>query len=201
MTSTLALVSFATVYFGQLSTLYVLRLQSAIVKSNATTVKETVKDANVTARLEEYMIAWRMFKANPWLGQGLGVKHTMLMDNGYSDANGPVILEKRVAYIHNWLLYSLMVGGILGTICTVAILFGPALVVMHRGFSVDQRIMVISTIALLGSYSLFFVVFRLLTFNVLLATIWAFVGQGYISAILKGFNLPNESNPPRPLAA
>jgi predicted membrane protein len=81
-----------------------------------------------------------------------------------------------VAYIHNWPLYILMVGGLLGIITYALILLGPILfrVTSVRVESTHWTILrsVVMTMAI---YGLFFAVFRLITFNLLLATAWGII--------------------------
>lgn len=130
-----------------------------------------IKDENVTARLEEYKIAWRMFMESPWLGQGFGVMHPMRFSAGFG-----YIVEQQVAYIHNWLLYMLMVGGVAGASLYVWLLAGPALCAL-RTTTIPSEVCywLLVTLASMVSYALYFAVFRLIGFNLLLAFAWGIV--------------------------
>jgi hypothetical protein len=128
-------------------------------------------DFNVSSRVVEYGIAWDMFKSHPVLGNGLGVKHEMRWETSNGES-----FTQWVAYIHNWPLYILMVGGLLGIITYALILLGPILfrVTSVRVESTHWTILrsVVMTMAI---YGLFFAVFRLITFNLLLATAWGII--------------------------
>lgn len=136
-----------------------------------------IMDANVTSRLEEYMIAFNMFLESPILGQGLGVKHDIAFATGHGD-----VINARVGYVHNWVFYFLMVGGSVGLFTYMLILFWPGFIVWRKwDFLRRERVLLISTTVLLASYALFFAVFRLLPFNMVLGGIWgvAFGVQHY----------------------
>jgi hypothetical protein len=128
-------------------------------------------DFNVTLRFEEYRIAWKMFLAHPLLGNGLGVKHPMR----WIDSAGNSI-PQFVAYIHNWPLYILMVSGVTGLLFYLLVLFGPAL---SNIYSIGEEPMhwslIRAMILTMSIYGLFFAVFRLITFNLLLAAAWGVV--------------------------
>jgi len=130
----------------------------------------TVKDDNLTARLEEYKIAWDMFLEAPILGKGLGIKHEMNFSAGFGE-----ILKQKVAYVHNWVFYFLMVSGVAGFVYYSIILGGPALIALFSSdASVFFRMTILGTVGFMAIYGLFFAVFRLIPFNLLLATILAY---------------------------
>ncbi|KAB0480397.1 O-antigen ligase like membrane protein [Pseudomonas reinekei] len=128
-------------------------------------------DFNVTSRVVEYGIAWDMFKSHPILGNGLGVKHEMRWETSSGES-----FTQRVAYIHNWPLYTLMVGGLLGIITYALVLLGP---IFSRVTSIrieSAHWTILRTVVLtMVIYGLFFAVFRLITFNLLLATAWGLI--------------------------
>ncbi|MCW8276810.1 O-antigen ligase family protein [Pseudomonas sp. PCH199] len=128
-------------------------------------------DFNVSSRVVEYGIAWDMFKSHPVLGNGLGVKHEMRWETSNGES-----FTQWVAYIHNWPLYTLMVGGLLGIITYALVLLGPILfrVTSLRIESVHWTI-IRSVVLTMAIYGLFFAVFRLITFNLLLATAWGII--------------------------
>lgn len=121
-------------------------------------------DANVTTRIEEYRIAWDMFLSHPLLGNGLGAKHAI----DFVGAKGE-ILHQSVAYVHNWPLYALMAGGVVGLAVYAFILFGPIWRVRNDA---SLRLVVVCAVATMAIYGLFFCVFRLLTFNLILGVFW-----------------------------
>jgi hypothetical protein len=133
--------------------------------------EEAIKDANVTSRLEEYRLAWDMFGASPLLGQGLGVRHDISFETGHGD-----VIVVRVGYVHNWVFYILMVGGLVGFAAYAAALFGPA-VAAFRSTAIEQewRDLIVATVLVLAVYGLFFAVFRLIPFNLLLGGLWGVV--------------------------
>lgn len=134
------------------------------------TPKESA-DFNVSSRVEEYKIAWDLFTSHPGLGNGLGTKHEMRWET----SNGTSFTQF-VAYIHNWPLYILMVGGVLGILTYSLILLGPILIRITSLKSESAHWTIIRTVVLtMAIYGLFFAVFRLITFNLLLATVWGVI--------------------------
>lgn len=134
------------------------------------TPKESA-DFNVSSRVEEYKIAWDLFISHPGLGNGLGTKHEMRWET----SNGTSFTQY-VAYIHNWPLYILMVGGVLGILTYSIILLGPILVRITSLKSESEHWTIIRTVVLtMAVYGLFFAVFRLITFNLLLAAVWGVI--------------------------
>ncbi|MEB0200103.1 O-antigen ligase family protein, partial [Pseudomonas sp. 5S4] len=128
-------------------------------------------DFNVSSRLDEYRIAWKMFLSHPFLGNGLGAKHEMRWETSEG-----VSFTQFVAYVHNWPLYILMVGGGVGLLIYGLVLLGPALFRLSSIRSESSHWTVIRvTILTMVVYGLFFAVFRLITFNLLLAAAWGTV--------------------------
>lgn len=130
-------------------------------------------DVNVLTRMEEYRIAFGIFQQQPLTGAGLGVRYDILAD-------GQVF--KQVGYVHNWVFYSLMTGGIGGALIYGSLLMLPALknavTVLRSRKSLepeeaDRRLMIFHAVwvglATMTLYGLFFAVFRLISFNLLLA--------------------------------
>jgi hypothetical protein len=128
-------------------------------------------DGNVSTRIEEYRIAWQMFLDNPLLGNGLGIKHEMRWETTEGKS-----LYQSVGYVHNWPLYILMVGGVAGLFAYFATLLGPVL----SGLSSlrtesNARTIVRMVLLTMAVYGLFFAVFRLVTFNLILAAAWGYI--------------------------
>lgn len=132
---------------------------------------KTTKDFNISARMDEYKIAWEMFVPHPIMGNGLGVKHEMRWETSDN-----VSEAKQVAYVHNWPFYMLMVGGLSGLLVYSALLFGP---VIFRLSSIRSEpihwTLIRMAILTMAIYGAFFAVFRLITFNLLLAVIWGII--------------------------
>lgn len=152
--------------------------QNTIVSENS------LADANITARLDEYKRAYEIFRDNPIIGAGFGVKHAMDFDAGFGN-----IIHKEVGYVHNWFFYILMCGGIFGLVLYSIIIFYPVLFFLKNLDSEIIRIF-LPLILFLILYASFFAVFRLLTFNTLLAVIWATIfyistGQNHGASKLK----------------
>jgi len=128
-------------------------------------------DFNVSSRVVEYGIAWDMFKSHPVAGNGLGIKHEMRWETSSGES-----FTQWVAYIHNWPLYTLMVGGLLGIITYALVLLGP-IVLRVTSLRVEPAHWTIlrSVVLTMAIYGLFFAVFRLITFNLLLATAWGLI--------------------------
>jgi len=146
------------------------------------TVASSASDFNVSSRIEEYQIAWKMFLAHPLLGNGLGVKHEMRWEG-----SDKVSFTQSVAYVHNWPLYILMVGGGLGFLVYFLVLSGPVVTGFPSIRSESIHWTIIRTIVLtMIIYASFFAVFRLITFNLLLAAAWG---------ILLSKNLPKMQKP------
>ncbi|MCP1518248.1 hypothetical protein J2Y74_002558 [Pseudomonas migulae] len=138
------------------------------IQPKASSDNKTTKDFNISARMNEYKIAWEMFVPRPIIGNGLGVKHEMRWETADN-----VSETKQVAYVHNWPFYMLMVGGLSGLLVYSALLFGPVIFKLSsiRSEPIHWTLirMAILTMAIYGA---FFAVFRLITFNLLLAVIW-----------------------------
>lgn len=130
-----------------------------------------VKDFNISSRMEEYKIAWDMFLSHPILGNGLGIKHQM----SWETTDG-VFLTKQVGYVHNWIFYMLMVGGLAGFIIYSLVLVSP---VLYKSASIKTEPMhwtlIRACILTMALYATFFAVFRLITFNLLIAVAWGIV--------------------------
>jgi len=125
-------------------------------------------DDNVTTRIEEYRIAWSMFLDHPLIGNGLGTRHPMAFVRSAGD-----IIHTSVGYIHNWPLYMLMVGGIVGFAAYAILLMGP--IFLRTGVERDammETVLLRIMPATLAVYGLFFAVARLISFNLLIATAW-----------------------------
>lgn len=128
-------------------------------------------DFNVMSRLEEYKIAWEMFLSHPVLGNGMGIKHGMRWETSEG-----VSFTEMVAYIHNWPLYMLMVGGLLGFLVYSLVIAGPVLYRLTSLRSESAHLTVVrAAVMTLAVYGLFFAVFRLISFNLLLAAAWGVV--------------------------
>jgi O-antigen ligase len=126
-------------------------------------------DENVTARLEEYKIAWGKFQSAPLFGNGLGTKHRIRYAVGFGKT-----IEAYVGYVHNWPLYMLMVSGMTGCVTYTIVLLGPLVISRLRKKHLSSYgVFVVVTVTLLAVYGLFFAVFRLVSFNLLLAVVWA----------------------------
>lgn len=123
--------------------------------------------SSVTTRLEEYRIAWDRFVEHPLLGNGLGAKHAIKF-------KGPEgFVEQHVAYIHNWPLYFLMATGMTGFLAYTWVLLAPAFMRPQEASRENLTFTVLrAAILTMAIYGLFFAVFRLITFNLLLAAIW-----------------------------
>jgi hypothetical protein len=141
-------------------------------------------DFNVSSRVVEYGIAWDMFKSNPVLGNGLGIKHEMRWETSSGES-----FTQWVAYIHNWPLYTLMVGGLLGIITYAMVLLGPILLrVTSLRVEPAHWTILRSVVLTMAIYGLFFAVFRLITFNLLLATAWGLILTQALSSAPKNQN-------------
>lgn len=129
---------------------------------------DDASDENLYARVAEYRVAWRKFLDAPLLGNGLGTSHVIRYPIGHGEFR-----EERVGYVHNWVLYFLMTGGVVGLLGYAFVLGGSGLKSMLSCGETTALGFVTGTIALLASYGLFFAVFRLISFNVLVAMCWA----------------------------
>jgi O-antigen ligase len=138
---------------------------------NITRSSNYLNDVNVTTRIEEYRIAWKMFLEHPIFGNGLGVKHEISFATSFGN-----VLTQKVGYIHNWPLYFLMVGGVVGFALYSYLLFIPLFknASRHDSHDVIYRTLFVGLLTL-SIYGLFFAVFRLITFNLLLAVAWGIV--------------------------
>lgn len=132
-------------------------------------------DANITARLEEYKIAWEMFTEAPVFGQGFGISHEMSFSTGFGE-----VLTQEVGYIHNWLMYILMTSGLVGLFVYSMFYYYPIRAVFKYEESFEVRLLIYSTLGFMLLYASFFAVFRLLPFNILLGAIIAYaIHLGY----------------------
>ena len=128
-------------------------------------------DFNVSSRLVEYKIAWNMFVSHPVLGNGLGIKHEMQWETVENERQ-----TKWVAYVHNWVFYILMVGGIAGFLVYSVVLIGPLFFRLSWVKSESTHWTIIRAAVLtMTVYGAFFAVFRLITFNLLISVIWGLI--------------------------
>jgi O-antigen ligase len=152
------------------TTIYVFELRPIYLDRINTMTKsaDIPHDANISSRLEEYRMAWEMFLNSPIVGQGLGIKHDMhfTMNEGES-------LHVRVGYVHNWVMYMLMIGGVVGLTAYSILLLSPAVLAWRGIAERELTILILATVAAMVGYGLFFAVFRLIPFNLLLGGIWA----------------------------
>ncbi|MFC3907952.1 O-antigen ligase family protein [Legionella dresdenensis] len=126
------------------------------------------KDDNLLSRIVEYKIAWSQFSKKPLFGAGIGARH----DINFPLSNGQYI-HKKVGYIHNWIFYWLMVGGLAGVILYSSFIIIPLYYVTRLPSEAWKlKVLVVSIMLTMTFYSLFFAVFRLLTFNLIFAIIW-----------------------------
>lgn len=162
----LALCTTAVLFVFSIAPIWLERLAVVIPASVPASVP--CGDENTNIRLAEYRIAWSSFLDSPFMGVGLGAKHDIPVARTFC-ANA----TEKVAYIHNWPLYFLMVGGVPFFLGYSLALLLPALWLRRAPNAPPGTHAVIwSGLALLAIYALFFAVFRLLTFNLLLAAIW-----------------------------
>lgn len=134
-------------------------------------------DANVLTRLEEYRIALEFYHAQPITGAGLGIRHEIVFETSTGEE-----LVQQVGYVHNWVFYFLKVAGLPGAIAYGTLLIVPSLVLAVKLWlqrehlaaeDAAQSWMIFNAlwVAFLTFvlYALFFAVFRLITFNLVLA--------------------------------
>ena len=72
------------------------------------------------------------------------------------------IIEVFVGYVHNWVMYMLMTGGVVGLIAYTTVLLGPAKMALKYSHRDNE---VLASVAVLSLYALFFAVFRLIPFQ------------------------------------
>lgn len=163
----------ATILVFNLESIYLNRIYMMAQETKAMaqeTKAMTVRDANITSRIEEYKIAWNMFSDSPIVGQGLGVKHAISFETSQGE-----FLEMRVGYVHNWIMYMLMVGGLTGILMYSAMLFVPAYLSWKQIADRQLAILAIVTVVGMTAYALFFAAFRLIPFNLVLGGLWGLV--------------------------
>lgn len=124
-----------------------------------------LEDDNISIRLEEYRIAMNGLMNHPFTGTGIGSRHTIRL----GDTSGQFSLQS-VGYIHNWVMYWLMVGGIPGFMLYASFFLWPLWVFWKQ----RAKLPILSaaaavTLLTMGAYGLFFAVFRLAGWNLLLA--------------------------------
>lgn len=131
-------------------------------------IGQAKQDDTFLSRINEYQVAYSYFLKKPLFGAGIGIKHEI----NFPLSNGQY-LHKNVGYIHNWIFYWLMVGGIVGLIFYISVLILPIFYLARLPSDLYLiKFFTISTLLTLSVYALFFAVFRLLTFNLILATVW-----------------------------
>ncbi|WP_430513858.1 O-antigen ligase family protein [Pannonibacter phragmitetus] len=134
-------------------------------------------DVNVMTRIEEYRIALDLFHAQPVTGAGLGIRHEIVFET----ARGEKLIQN-VGYVHNWVFYFLMVGGLIGTALYGALMTVPPTMVGIRLWLArkmpdrerfSEMVLMFNAVWVglltMGLYSLFFAVFRLISYNLLMA--------------------------------
>lgn len=139
---------------------------SRFQKVSATLISTTApKDDNISIRLEEYRIAMNGLKNHPFTGTGIGSRHTIRL----GDTSGHFSLQS-VGYIHNWVMYWLMVGGIPGFLLYASLFLWPLWVFWKQRAKLPLLSAAAAvTLLTIGAYGLFFAVFRLAGWNLLLA--------------------------------
>jgi O-antigen ligase len=124
-----------------------------------------VKDENAMVRLLEYKIALDIFKSKPLFGAGIGIQHDIAFQ-----VNENQFLKQKVGYFHNWIFYWLMVGGVVGLLFYLFVLFAPLWYILNLDKQfMNYKFILSSLIITMSLYSCFFAVFRLLEFNLILA--------------------------------
>jgi len=122
-------------------------------------------DENLLVRVQEYKKAWNLFLLHPLFGAGLGIKHDM----AFQVSSGEYLFQK-VGYVHSWIMYWLMVGGVFGLLFYSFLLFGPLYLYLKMDSKFNLiKLVVILTIITISIYANFFAVFRLISFNLILA--------------------------------
>ncbi|WLH86499.1 O-antigen ligase family protein [Pseudomonas sp. FP2338] len=160
---------------------------AAPVVSESKPAANEKQDFNVSSRVHEYKIAWSMFQDHPVLGNGIGIKHEMRWERPGGDS-----FTESVGYIHNWPLYMLMVGGLLGLLMYISVLGAPVVYRLTSLKSDPVHLTVIRTAVItLAIYGLFFAVFRLISFNLLLAAAWGVMLAHKHSNQMMGTALPD----------
>jgi O-antigen ligase/polysaccharide polymerase Wzy-like membrane protein len=144
----------------------VLQIDTSLPKQKAEKIHPT-SDDNVNARIDEYRIAWSMFLDHPFIGNGLGKRHPITFIRNAGEE-----LHESVGYVHNWPLYTLMAGGIIGFLAYAMLLLWPAITVRADILTTMSLRIAMATLML---YGLFFAVARLITFNLLVAAAWGII--------------------------
>jgi O-antigen ligase len=167
----LTLINSVAAKFGESHPLAATVWQPFAVAPNAMTSVPSsahVVDDNVSTRIDEYRVAWKMFLDHPAIGNGLGAKHAMSFVRSLGD-----VLHQNVAYVHNWPLYTLMAAGLVGFVAYAFLLIRP---VAYRyatpRLAGSTGVALRSGLSTLAIYALFFAVVRLITFNLLVAAAW-----------------------------
>jgi hypothetical protein len=125
-----------------------------------------IADSNIFSRIEEILIAYNMFKKNPLLGNGFGIKHDIFYDIGFGK-----IRKFTKGYIHNWFFYFLMTSGVVGTLIYSGLYIVPLIRTFKFPYNSQYALLTLTSmlsLILLNVYSLLFTSFRLITFNIFL---------------------------------
>lgn len=132
---------------------------------NNAAVELQKKDENILVRMRENKIASNIFKQHVLTGAGLGIQHKISFQTKEGE-----FLHQNVGYVHSIIMYWLMVGGITGLILYLSCFLVPMIMIyrMDAQFYLF-KIISISTLLTLIIYANFFAVFRLITFNLILA--------------------------------
>lgn len=145
-------------------------IQKDEIKTVIQDIKEAKKDSAILMRSQEYKIAYDFFKTSPIVGVGQGVKHPIPFVVGTTGKTGKqrVVVEKQVSYIHNWFFYMIMSGGIFG-LCLYLTLIINLFWVSFKLQDERLKMFIRSGLLTLFLYGSFFAVFKLATFNFILA--------------------------------
>jgi O-antigen ligase len=151
-------------------------LLSRLDALNTSKAASAAPDTNVSARLEEWRVGWRLFREAPLWGKGLGFQHTIPMDVGPPGHVKMALITK--GYVHNFLVYFLMDTGLVGALSYLFVI-GAGLAELKRAIASARGEEGLLTLALLAvfvatfAYSLVFAEFRLFAFNLLVAVVLA----------------------------
>lgn len=141
------------------------------------------QDVNVNYRFNEYVIAWKKFVSSPVLGEGLGTQVQMTV----TDSAGRAKTYSK-GYLHNWVFYFLMTGGVLGFVSYSILLLGPLFIYKAEGqVGILSRHLIFSASLTMAIYCLFFPSFRLIDFNLFVAVIWGLVLSQRLYTIRSNF--------------
>lgn len=136
-----------------------------------------ITEPNVSVRVEEWKIALKYFKENPFLGTGFGRQYKIFYNIG--STKNQIFEIVQPTYFHNFIAYFLMYTGIVGTLTYFLFIFSfifEFIKIFFKKITPKDEVLLLSLLAIFlvsVIYSLAFAEFKTIPYNLLMGVIFA----------------------------